>query len=128
MRLLLDTHAFLWFVAGDAKLSRTARRRIEDARHDKYLSVASIWEIAIKTTLGKLTLDVSLDYLVDDGAGDNGISILDVVGSHALGVAHLGMHHTDPFDRLLISQALSENMAIVGRDASFDDYAVKRIW
>jgi PIN domain nuclease of toxin-antitoxin system len=128
MRLLLDTHTFLWFVAGASTLSRTALRRIQDARHDKFLSVASIWEMAIKLRLGKLSLDVSLERLVEEGAIDNGISVVDVLRSHAEGVAHLASHHADPFDRLLVSQALCEDMAIVSADTAFDDYSVKRIW
>lgn len=128
MRLLLDTHAFLWFVAGDAQLSRRARARIRDARHDKFLSVASIWEIAIKRSLGKLELEVSLDELIDAGAVDNGISLLDVTRAHATGAAELGFHHRDPFDRLLVSQAMSEDMAVVSRDRAFDRYPVERLW
>ena len=128
MRLLLDTHAFLWFVAGDARLSPGARRRIADSRHDKHLSVASLWEIAIKKSIGKLELEVSLDELVDDGAVDNGILLLDIERKHALGVAELAFHHRDPFDRLLVSQAMSEQMAIVSRDTTFDAYPVKRVW
>lgn len=128
MRLLLDTHAFLWFVAGDAQLSRRARRRIEDPRYEKYLSVASMWEIAIKRSVGKLELEVSLDELIDAGAVDNGILLLDVARRHATGVAELAFHHRDPFDRLLVSQAMCEEMAIVTRDPAFDAYPVKRVW
>jgi PIN domain nuclease of toxin-antitoxin system len=128
MRLLLDTHAFLWFVAGDAQLPSRARRRIEDPRHEKYLSVASVWEIAIKKSLGKLELEVSLDGLVDIGAVDNGILLLEVTRKHAIGVAELAFHHRDPFDRLLVSQAMSEEMAVISRDTAFDDYPVKRLW
>jgi PIN domain nuclease of toxin-antitoxin system len=118
----------LWFVAGDERLSSGARRRIEDSRHDKHLSVASVWEIAIKKSIGKIDLEVSLDELIDDGAEDNGIVVLDVERRHALGAAELAFHHRDPFDRLLVSQAMSERMAIVSRDTAFDAYPVKRVW
>ena len=128
VRLLLDTHAFLWFAAGDARLSSRARRRIEDPGNDKFLSVASVWEIAIKTSLGKLTLSVSLEALVDDGAVDNGIALLDVRREHAVAVGHLPFHHRDPFDRLLICQAMVEGMAVVSKDAGFNAYPVQRIW
>lgn len=128
MKLLLDTQAFLWFVEGHSALSAKARRRIEDARHNKYLSIASIWEMAIKLGLGKLELTVPLAEYVHVGAVDNGISLLPIEKEHAIGVATLANHHGDPFDRLLIVQALSAGMAVVGRDATFDDYGVRRIW
>ena len=89
MRLLLDTHTFLWFVAGDARLSASARRRIDDTRNDKFLSVASIWEIAIKVSLQKIDLDMSVDELIEAGALDNGIALLDVRREHAVAVAGL---------------------------------------
>ena len=128
MRLLLDTHTFLWFVAGDSVLSPTARRRIESGRHDKFLSVASIWEIAIKVGLGKIELDMPIDKLAEMGAIDNGIKLLPIEPHHASAVATLPYHHRDPFDRLLVAQALREDMAIVGRDEAFDAYPVHRIW
>ena len=128
MRLLLDTHTFLWFVAGDAALSIAARRRIEDVRNDKFLSVASVWEIAIKVSLGKIMLDVSVDELVEDGAVENGIGLLDVRREHAVSVATLPFHHRDPFDRLLVAQAFVERLAVVGSDTAFDAYAVRRFW
>jgi PIN domain nuclease of toxin-antitoxin system len=128
VRLLLDTHAFLWFSADDPTLSGRARASIENPGHEKFLSVASIWEIAIKRSLGKLELTAELGDLVQIGAEENGIGLLDLYATHALGVGALPFHHRDPFDRMLISQALAEGMAIVGRDAIFDDYAVRRIW
>ncbi len=128
MRLLLDTHTFLWFVSGDGRLSARARRRIEDPAHDKLLSVASVWEIAIKLSLGKLALSVSLDALIQDGAIDNGIAMLDVRTEHALAVAHLPWHHRDPFDRLLVAQASVDALTLLSADAALDRYAVARIW
>ena len=128
MRLLLDTHAFLWFLAEDRSLSASAKARIEDVRNEKFLSVASIWEMAIKIALGKLEIDAELGELIASGAEGNGIGLLDVRKEHALGVVGLPLHHRDPFDRLLVSQALIERMAIVGRDPAFDAYPIKRIW
>ena len=128
MKLLLDTHAFLWLAGGDRRLSRAARRRIEDARNDKFLSVASIWEMAIKVEIGKLRLDVPLVELVQTGAVDNGIALLPIEKEHAIGVAVLPRHHGDPFDRLLIVQAAQEGMVLVGSDDQFDAYGVRRIW
>ncbi len=128
MRLLLDTHAFLWFVAGDRRMSATARRRIEDARNDRYLSIASIWEMSIKLQLGRLELDVSIAELIQSRATDSGILLLAIAKEHAMAVATLPRHHGDPFDRLLIVQAMHENMAVVGADSRFDVYGVRRVW
>lgn len=128
MRLLLDTQAFLWFVAGDRRMSATARRRIEDARHDKYLSVASIWEMAIKLETGKLEIDLPLAELIQTRAVDGGIAVMAVAKEHAMAVATLPRHHRDPFDRLLIVQATQEGMAVVGADEQFDAYGVRRLW
>jgi PIN domain nuclease of toxin-antitoxin system len=128
VRLLVDTHAFLWFAGGDAKLSPRARRRIEDPAHDRFLSVASIWEMAIELSLGKLSLAISLDTLVEQGAIDNGFSLLDVRREHASGVEHLPFHHRDPFDRLLVCQAMTDGLTLVSNDAALDSYPVQRIW
>jgi len=128
VRLLLDTHAFLWFCADDPALSPEAKSRIQDARNDKFLSVASIWEIAIKRSLGKLHLSVELSELVAEGTIPNGIGILDVRTEHAVGVVALPFFHRDPFDRLLVAQALAERLTIVGGDTAFDAYPIRRIW
>jgi PIN domain nuclease of toxin-antitoxin system len=128
VRVLLDTHAFLWFSSDDPALSAGARARIEDVRNEKFLSVASIWEMAIKISLGKLELTGDLADLVTTAAERNGIALMDVRKEHALGVEALPLHHRDPFDRLLIAQALAERVAIVGRDPIFDAYPVRRIW
>ncbi len=128
MKLLLDTQAFLWFVAGDARLGRVARRRIEDPRAEKVLSVASIWEMAIKLSLGKLRLDMPILELVDCGATRQGIGLLAIAPEHAARVAQLPRLHGDPFDRLLIAQALSDGLVIVGSDEAFDGYGVRRVW
>ena len=128
VRLLLDTHVFLWFLGGDSRLSRSARRRIEDAHNDKFLSIASVWEMAVKVGLGKLDLDDPLAELVDRGAGDNSIALLGIAKEHAIAVSALPHHHADPFDRLLVAQAMREGMAIVTCNPAFGAYAVKRVW
>jgi len=128
VRLLLDTHAFLWLNAGDAALSVRARKAIEDARNDRFLSVASLWEIAIKVSLKKLAIEVELAELVQGGAIENGIVLVDVAPRHALGVVRLPFHHRDPFDRMLVAQAKAEQLVLVSRDAAFDAYGVKRLW
>ncbi len=128
MKLLLDTHAFLWFLAGDKQLSSKARRRLEDPRNESFLSIASVWEMAIKVGIGKLRLGDELDVLVDRGARDNRIALLPIARRHAIAVASLPAHHGDPFDRMLVAQASAEDMTLIARDAAFDDYAVRRIW
>ena len=128
MKLLLDTHTFVWFLANDAHLSKRAQRRIESPKNDKFLSIASVWEMAIKISLGKLRLSDPLDDLLDKGARDNSIAMLAIATRHAVAVSSLPLHHGDPFDRLLAAQAIHEGMAIVTRDPAFDAYAVKRVW
>jgi PIN domain nuclease of toxin-antitoxin system len=128
VKLLLDTHAFLWFVHGDLRLSGKARRRIEDARNDSFLSIASVWEMSIKIGLGKLKLPDPLEETLDRGARDNRIGLLAITKAHVLAVSALSKHHGDPFDRLLVVQAKQEQMALVARDPAFDDYSIRRIW
>ena len=127
MRILLDTHAVLWFLAGDRALSARARKVMEKSGNEKYLSVASIWEMAIKVSLGKLRLRQTLLATVE-AARASGIDVLSVEADHAVGVADLPWHHDDPFDRLLASQARTEGLSIVSRDDAFDGYGVRRIW
>ena len=128
MRLLLDTHAFLWFAAGDPRLPPCARRRIEDTANDRFLSVASVWEMAIKLSLGKLALAVSLDTLIEEGAVNNVFSLLDFRREHAVAVTHLAFHHRDPFDRLLVAQAMTDKLGIVSNDAELEAYPIQRLW
>jgi PIN domain nuclease of toxin-antitoxin system len=128
MRLLLDTHAFLWFIMGSPNLSARARALIEDTANESFLSVAGLWEMAIKVSLGKLTLSDPLDVLVPQQLGLNGIELLGIQVAHAAAVSTLPFHHRDPFDRLLIAQAIVEAMPVVSADAAFDAYPVKRLW
>ncbi len=128
MRLLLDTHAFLWFFAGHRSLSRKARSAIESERNQKYLSVASVWEMAIKHSLGKLRLGLPLREAITSGADECGLILLSVNADHALAVTDLPFFHDDPFDRLLIAQARVDDLRLVSRDAAFDGYGVSRVW
>ena len=127
MRHLLDTHAFLWLAAGDARLSRRVRARFADLDHEWFLSAASIWEMAIKASLGKLELATTVAQLVRGGV-ERGIRVLAVDAEHAYGVERLPFHHRDPFDRLLVAQAVHEGLQIVSRDDQLDAYAVTRVW
>ena len=128
MRLLLDTHSFLWFIGGDKSLSAYARSLIEDDDNEVFLSVASLWEIAIKVSLGKLRLEQPFDLLIPQQLYVNNIELCAITVQHASVVATLPFHHRDPFDRLLIAQALVEQLLIIGHDQIFDAYAVQRIW
>jgi PIN domain nuclease of toxin-antitoxin system len=128
MNILLDTHAFLWFVQDDPKLSPAARTLIEDSESRPFLSVASLWEIAIKISLGKLQLSQPYEEFVPQQLAMNGIGILNVTIEHTAAIATLPFHHRDPFDRLLAVQSKIEEMALVSADPAFDAYDVKCVW
>jgi len=128
MRPLLDTHSFLWFISGSLSLSRTARTLIEDTSNQPFLSIASLWEMAIKLSLGKLSLGEPFEVLIPEQMKANGINLLGIEIEHTALVATLPFHHRDPFDRLLVAQAVVERMPIVSADAAFDAYGVERLW
>lgn len=128
MNLLLDAHAFLWFIMGSANLSATARALIEDPANERMLSVASLWEMAIKVSLGKLTLSAPFDDLIPEQLNLNGIGLLNITIDHVSLIATLPFHHRDPFDRLLLAQAITEKMPVVSLDAAFDNYGITRLW
>ncbi|MCH7941935.1 MAG: type II toxin-antitoxin system VapC family toxin [Proteobacteria bacterium] len=128
MRALLDTHAFLWWVTDDARLSDTAREVIADGRNEIHFSAASGWEIAIKARLGRLTVPDDLARFMTDQIEQNGFRILAVELGHALRVHSLEDLHRDPFDRMLVAQSMVENLPIIGRDAQITAYGVESIW
>ena len=128
MKLLLDTHAFLWMSLDDPQLSGHARDVIADTGNELLLSPASYWGIAIKISLGKYRLDEPLDEFVNREIQQNGTKILPIQPTHAAGVAALPFHHRDPFDRLLVAQAIVEQASLVSRDPVFDAYGVGREW
>ena len=128
MRILLDTHAFLWFIAGDPKLSLDARSLIADSDTLLFLSAASLWEIAIKASLGKLTLLESYETLIHRQLSQNSITLIPTELKHFTALLNLPHHHRDPFDRLIIVQALVEELAIVTKDSFFSPYPVHCIW
>ena len=128
MRLLLDSHAFLWFVWDDPRLSPTAKRLIEDVNNDLYISVAGIWEIAIKVSSGKLNVGQELGSFLSEQMQHNRIDLLPISLPHVVRVSILPVHHKDPFDRLLIAQSLVEQIAVIGIDGVFDEYGVQRLW
>lgn len=127
MRALLDTHAFLWFITADARLSAAAQRLIEDARYDLFLSVASIWEIAIKAGTGCPFLCRSAPSSLSRSLTTRSRFCRFAV-KHALDVADLPLHHRGPFDRLLVAQALAEDVPVLSADMALDPYGIRRVW
>jgi PIN domain nuclease of toxin-antitoxin system len=128
MKLLLDTHAFLWFILSDPTLSATARQLIADPANDVYVSPASYWEIAIKIAIGKYSLNKPYQSFLEDQIVQNDFSILTIEIKHTAALTTLPMHHRDPFDRLLIAQSLVEQMPVISADSQFDPYGVQRLW
>ena len=128
MKLLLDTHSFLWFIMGSPKLGEKARALIEDAGNEKLLSVGSLWEIAIKISLGKVKIAEPFDVLIPRQIETNGIQVLEIDIPHLAALLTLPFHHRDPFDRLLAAQCSAEKLPIVSIDPLFDAYAIQRFW
>lgn len=128
MKLLLDTHTFLWFITGASQLSVNARLVIEDPSNDKFVSIVSLWEIALKFSLGKLTLQDDFDVLFPNQLVINGFEELSIENKHFYELVRMPFHHRDPFDRLMIAQAISEKMSVVSIDAAFDNYSITRLW
>jgi PIN domain nuclease of toxin-antitoxin system len=122
--LIVDTHAALWFLKGDSRLSPTARELIEDDRIERRLSAVSVWEVAVKSSLGKLKVSPSFHRLLYE----QGLSALPVTDAHALRIPGLPFHHRDPFDRLLVAQAQAEGMSIVSKDGKLRAYDVAVLW
>ena len=128
MRLLLDTHALLWFRAGSVKLSRTAKAAIEDPANEVIVSVASLWELAIKISLNRLTLEDSLADFSKRIVIESAIEIATIEVRHVFALAAMPFHHRDPFDRLLASHCLSDGLELVSADEILDKYGVRRVW
>ena len=128
MKLLIDTHAFLWLMGEPEKLSRKALEACKDRGNELYLSVVSAWEIEIKLQLGKLRLGLPLRTIIGQQQEKNALQILPVKLEHVLALRDLPAHHTDPFDRLLIAQAQVEEAHVVTSDPLFAKYSVKLWW
>ena len=128
MRVLLDTHAFLWFVLNDPKLPPTAKGLIESPANDVLISPASYWEIAIKVSHKKLDLLAPYEDFMHQGIVGNDFAVLHIEPRHTAVVASLPFHHKDPFDRLLIAQALAEGIPLVSADPALDHYGIQRLW
>jgi PIN domain nuclease of toxin-antitoxin system len=128
LRLLIDTHVFLWWVDDSPELTAKARNAIANVNNECCLSVASCWEMAIKASLGKLRLAKPVERFITEQVSANGFALLNISLRQASKVEKLPFHHRDPFDRLLIAQAISEKLVIVSADKIFASYGVKVIW
>ena len=128
MRLLIDSHALIWYVDQHQQLSPASHAAMSDPDNELLLSAGSIWEIAIKIGLGKLVLTQPYLPWMSQALSDLGITVLPITPEYADAQASLPRHHSDPFDRLIVAQALVEEVAIVSADARMDDYGVTRLW
>jgi len=127
MKLLLDTHAFLWFIDDNPALSVRGKTLLE-AENELFLSVASLWEIAIKLRLGKLSIAIPAESLMTEHLTGNNIELVPISVPHLIEVSTLALHHRDPFDRLIVAQAIVEQMPVVSADPAFDSYPIERLW
>ena len=128
MRVLVDTHTFLWALLKDHRLSATAKQVLTSKEHELYFSLVSLWEIAVKMKIGKLnTVGSSVTYIRDEMA-EYGMELLPIRYEHILQLERLPLHHSEPFDRLLIAQAVAESLPILTHDEKLPLYPVKLIW
>jgi PIN domain nuclease of toxin-antitoxin system len=128
MKILFDTHTFLWFIQGDASLSATSKENIEDRTNTVLFSAASYWEICIKISIGTLRLQANWQNTIETLLPENGILWLDIKREHMNTIITLPWHHRDPFDRLLIAQAINEQCVICTKDRNFAAYGLDVLW
>ncbi|MBF2057203.1 MAG: type II toxin-antitoxin system VapC family toxin [Cyanobacterium sp. T60_A2020_053] len=128
MKILLDTHCWLWWLVEPEKLSKIATQVIKNNQNELYLSVASIWEIGIKFKLGKLDLPLSPEVLIPQQMQIDHILPLSISMDHAIKASNLPLYHKDPFDRMLIAQSQLESMIIISNDSMFHGYDVEVLW
>ncbi len=127
MKYLLDTHSYIWYVEDDKQLSRNALNIIDNPDNELYLSIVSIWEITIKASLHKLNLKQSISNIYDELINLN-IEILSLEKKNFEILYNLEFFHRDPFDRMIISQAITENLSIISKDIAFNNYKIEKIW
>lgn len=127
MNLLLDTHSLIWFLNGDEKLSADAKLAIEDSTNLKIVSIASIWEIAIKISLDKFRFSEGFKYFLDL-IEENGFDILPITFDHSIALSTLEFLHRDPFDRLIVAQCLVEKLTLITKDDNIRRYKIKTLW
>ncbi len=128
MKVLLDTHAFLWSITGDDRLSKTAEKTFLNPDNNLYFSAASFWEICIKLSLGKLSLKRGWFKTIQEEMRINAVQWLPVEMQHCVELTKLPFHHRDPFDRMLIAQAMAEDLQLLSRDGRLSAYEIKRLW
>jgi PIN domain nuclease of toxin-antitoxin system len=128
MRWLLDTHAFIWYTTDSSGLTATGRALIDNGENDILLSTASVWERAIKHSIGRVTFSMPFMEFIKQQIAVNRIDILEITFDPIQVVASLPLHHRDPFDRLIIAQSMAEQIPILSVDAIFDAYAIARVW
>jgi PIN domain nuclease of toxin-antitoxin system len=128
VRYLLDTHSLIWFLSGDPQLSAIARKLIDDENNVLFINIASLWEMAIKFSIGKLNLGQPFEMLFPEQLNTNSIEMLDITVDHLKMVCSLPFHHRDPFDRLIVAQALVEHLPVISIDTILDSYGIKREW
>jgi PIN domain nuclease of toxin-antitoxin system len=127
MRYLIDTHIFLWYATGDNRLSPTAKDLIESYQV-RFFSLASIWEMAIKSSIGKLDFQKPFEQFVKQQMSLNDFKLLNISEEHIYTVEQLPQHHKDPFDRLIAAQCMVENIPLISADEIFDSYPIQRIF
>jgi len=125
MKVLLDTHAFLWLITDDDRLSNSARQSFLDPANSLFFSAASLWEICIKKSLGKISLRGGWFQTLQEEIEVNTVHWLSIKMNHCAAVAEMPFHHRDPFDRMLIAQAIVEDMQILSRDIRLSSYAIE---
>jgi PIN domain nuclease of toxin-antitoxin system len=128
MKLLLDTHTFLWWDSDPNRIPAATLSLMQESNNELLVSLVSFWEIQIKTQLGKLTLKTTLSSIILEQQKENGILILPITLPHILELDNLPQYHKDPFDRLLISQSRQENAMIISRDSAFNQYDCQILW
>lgn len=127
MNLLLDTHTYIWFSANKPELSEIVKKMVEDSENSAYISIANLWEMSIKISLGKLAIDKDFKEVIKD-LTESGIEILPISFEHVLRSSSLPFYHRDPFDRIIIAQSMCEGMKLLSADIIFDQYTHERIW
>ena len=128
MKYVLDTHTLLWIINDDPRLSKKAKNVYLNSENLILFSVASLWEMAIKISLKKLSIDEPLNEFIQNHIRRNDIKFLNIEIPHILSLENLAYHHRDPFDRLIVAQCIQENITILSSDKIFDLYSVKRVW
>ena len=128
MKILIDTHALLWLITGDKRLSEKSRAYFTNPENDLYFSMASFWEICIKISIGKLKLSKNWEKIIKEELAFNSVKFLAISSEYYVQVTKLPLHHRDPFDRLIIAQAISEQCHVLSIDEHFEQYPIKLIW